>query len=50
MCLGLRKSCTDSNTNSGHGIVGLAYNFILWHLPRVRWILTCTSYFLGLID
>jgi hypothetical protein len=48
--VGLRKPCKNSNMHQGHGILGLTYTCRAWDSPRVRKILTCTSYLLGLID
>jgi hypothetical protein len=46
MCVGLRKPCTDSNRHPGCGIPGSMDTCRVWDLPRVRWILTFTSYLL----
>ena len=45
MCVGLRNPCTNSDMHPWHGIPGLKDTCRVWDLPRVRWILTCTSYF-----
>jgi hypothetical protein len=49
MCVGLRNPSMESNRNPRHDITGLMDNFIVWDLPRVRWILNFTSYLLARI-
>jgi hypothetical protein len=46
MCAGLRNLCSNSNRDLEHGILGLTDTCKVWDLSRVRWILTCISYFL----
>jgi hypothetical protein len=48
MCAGLRKPCRDSSRHPGHGIPRLTNTCKVWASPRVRRILTCTSYLLEL--
>jgi hypothetical protein len=45
----IKKSLYRLKQHPGHGILGLMDTCRVWDLPRVRWILTCTSYLLGLI-
>ena len=49
MCAGLRKPCMESRRHPRHGIPGLTDTCRAWASPRVRQILTCNSYLLGLI-
>jgi hypothetical protein len=49
MYVDLIRPCMDSNMHLGHGIPGLTDTSRVWDLPRVKRILTCTSYLLGWI-
>jgi hypothetical protein len=49
MCVGLREPCIDSNMHPRHDILILADNCRVRASPRVRYILTWTSYLLGKI-